>query len=259
MTQPQSLRDFLVSGRFKATPLAPAAAPIVLHDSRYHVLLVHWTPASRREPAADLAGTACDISETTWRPGGQLTLPARALDLLILDFPTDSPIDSSAYTTIKRLLPELPLIVMASGDSHVDRVVALELGADDFVSKPVHPRELGARVRAVLKRRFNATVSTGRAIRFGDIQLDLVDRVATTPQGTMKLCNVEFHVLRTLIEAGGRPVSREILARCPETDGGEDERDLRTVDVIVSRMRRKLDTPGWESRIRTIRGFGYKL
>ncbi len=259
MAQPQTLRDFLVSGRFKAAPPSPPQAPVVRPECRYHVLWVHWTPSPRREPAADLTGTACDVSEATWRPGGALTLPPRAADLMVLDFPADSPIDSSVYVSVKRLLPDLPLIVTANGDSHVDRVVALELGADDFVSKPVHPRELGARVRAVLKRRFNAMPGAGRFIGFGDIELDLVDRLATTPQATMKLCNVEFHVLRTLIEAAGRPVGRDVLARCPEIEGSGDERDLRTVDVIVSRMRKKLDTPGWDSRIRTIRGFGYKL
>ncbi len=268
MTQPQSLREYLVSGRFKAAlpqaapprPARPAAVVAVLH----RVVVAHWMPSSRVAPRQDIGDTGCDVTEMAWRASDPMILPRRPIDLIVLDFPGDGPIDSSAYAAIKRLLPDMPLIVMANGDSHIDRVIALELGADDFVSKPVHPRELGARIRAVLKRGLSAAVEAGRSIRFGDIQLDLVDRIATTKHAVAKLSNVEFHILKTLIEADGRPVGRMALARCPETEIGEaetreEERDLRAVDVIVSRMRKKLDAPGLDSCIRTIRGCGYRL
>jgi len=268
MTQPQSLRDYLVAGRFKPTlPETVTPRPTPLRATivpRFHVLVVHWMPSSRAEARPDLGGTGCDITETAWRPNGRLVRPQPAVDLFVLNFTGDGPIDSSAYAAVKRLWPDMPLIVMASGDSHVDRVIALELGADDFVSKPVHPRELGARIRAVLKRGPSATVGAGRFIAFGKMQLDLVDRIATTDHRMTKLCNVEFHVLKTLIEAEGRPVGRQTLARCTEIESGEadiggEERDVRAVDVVVSRMRKKLDAPGWDSCIRTVRGFGYRL
>lgn len=146
------------------------------------------------------------------------------------------------------------VIVSAAGDE-VDRVVGLELGADDYIAKPYGERELLARVRAVLRRR-RAPTDSGLG-RPPGLKLDVTRlRAATADGAETALSPFEFRLLRALIEAGGRVLSREALVQTVGVSGAQPE---RTVDVLVSRLRRKLMRAFGQDLIATVRGRGYSF
>jgi DNA-binding response OmpR family regulator len=147
---------------------------------------------------------------------------------------------------------KLPVVMLTARDEEVDRVTGLELGADDYVTKPFSPRELVARVRAVL-RRAEPENEDDRLVA-GDVVLDRRSRVAEVDGAEVELTVREFDLLWHLAERPGVVVSRErILDRVwgLSFPGG-----TRTVDVHVGQLRRKLERP---ELIRTVRGAGYKL
>jgi DNA-binding response OmpR family regulator len=151
-----------------------------------------------------------------------------------------------------RASSRLPVVMLTARDEEVDRVTGLELGADDYVTKPFSPRELVARVRAVLRRA--EPESENDVLVLGDVVLDRGARTATVAGEEVELTARELDLLWYLGERPGVVVGRErILDRVwgLAFPGG-----TRTVDVHVAQLRRKLDRPGL---IRTIRGSGYKL
>ena len=151
-----------------------------------------------------------------------------------------------------RSCSRLPVVMLTARDEEIDRVTGLELGADDYVTKPFSPRELVARVHAVLRRAEPETEED--VLAAGDVVLDRRSRSATVAGADVELTAREFDLLWHLAERPGVVVSRErILERVwgLSFPGG-----TRTVDVHVGQLRRKLDRP---ALIRTVRGSGYKL
>jgi two-component system OmpR family response regulator len=135
--------------------------------------------------------------------------------------------------------------------------VGLELGADDYLSKPGNPRELLARVKAVLRRRREpGGGEAGSSIQFASWRLDLVRRELTSPEGVVvNLSTGEFNLLRAFVEHANRILTRDQLlelARGPNSDAFD-----RAVDVQISRLRRKLDDGTGREFIRTVRSEGY--
>ncbi len=151
-----------------------------------------------------------------------------------------------------RSCSRLPLVMLTARDEEVDRVTGLELGADDYVTKPFSPRELVARVHAVLRRVEPETEED--VLEVGDVVLDRRSRTAAVAGSVVELTGREFDLLWHLAERPGIVVGRErILERVwgLAFPGG-----TRTVDVHVGQLRRKLERP---ELIRTVRGAGYKL
>ena len=153
-----------------------------------------------------------------------------------------------------RKLGRVPVIMLTAKGDETDRVVGLELGADDYVSKPFSPRELLARIRAVLRR-------TGAAIddpivRAGGLVLDLGARTAEDEGHVLELTGLEFDLLAALVRKQGRVVPRDrLLAEAGRESTVVSE---RTVDVHISHLRSKLgDDPRSPTRIKTVRGVGY--
>ena len=152
-----------------------------------------------------------------------------------------------------------PVIILSAMGDDTDRIVGLELGADDYLPKPCNPRELLARIKAVLRRR-NETRSDGALsadCEFAGWRLDLVKRELRSPDGVMvNLSSGEFSLLRALVERPQRILTRDQLldfARGPDSDAYD-----RAIDVQISRLRRKLDDGrGGADLIRTIRNEGY--
>jgi DNA-binding response OmpR family regulator len=146
-------------------------------------------------------------------------------------------------------------MLTAKGDE-TDRVVGLELGADDYLAKPFSPRELLARLRAVLRRTHPDAVSA--QITVGDIAIDTTAREARKAGQRLELTGVEFDLLVTLARRAGRVISRDaLLAQAGREDANVDE---RAVDVHISHLRRKIgDDARSPKRIRTVRGVGYVL
>jgi len=175
-------------------------------------------------------------------------------DLVILDLMLPK-VDGFEFCKALRRDSQTPILMLTARKAEVDRILGLELGADDYVTKPFSVREVLARVKAILKRASGQAAP--RVIRAGSLEVDL-ERYETRVQGApIHLSPKEFAFLRCLVEADGKALSRDILL---EKVWGYDKSmdiDTRTIDQHIARMREKL---GPESaRIITVKGMGYRI
>jgi DNA-binding response OmpR family regulator len=155
-----------------------------------------------------------------------------------------------------RAKSNIPVVMLTAKGDETDRVVGLELGADDYVAKPFSPRELLARIRAVLRRARPEV--TGERLSAGDIAIDVPGRTVTVAGKPADLTGIEFDVLVALVRRAGRVVARDALLS--EAGRGDVVVGERTVDVHVSHLRQKLgDDPRSPRIIKTVRGVGYVL
>jgi two-component system response regulator RegX3 len=155
----------------------------------------------------------------------------------------------------------VPIIMVTAKGSEIDTVVGLEVGADDYVTKPYRLRELVARMRAVLRRRAAETSTTsavnGEALRVGDVALDPERHEVEIRGATVQLPLKEFELLEILLANAGRVLPRETLI--DRVWGTDYVGDTKTLDVHVKRLRAKVEQdPAVPTRIVTIRGLGYK-
>jgi DNA-binding response OmpR family regulator len=186
---------------------------------------------------------------------GLLALEAGTFDAVLLDLMMPG-MDGIEVCKRVRARSNIPIVMLTAKGDETDRVVGLELGADDYVSKPFSPRELLARVRAVL-RRARPDVA-GESLRIGDIAVDVPGRVVTVAGKPCELTGIEFDVLVALARRAGRVVARDALLS--EAGRGDVVVGERTVDVHVSHLRQKLgDDPRSPRLIKTVRGVGYVL
>jgi phosphate regulon transcriptional regulator PhoB len=149
----------------------------------------------------------------------------------------------------------VPIIMLTAKSDEVDRVVGLEVGADDYVAKPFSPKELVARVRAVLRRARPSQPT--RMLTVGPVTLDPERHTVTLDGKALQLTPKEFDLLQALLEAAGRVLSREYLLNHVWGYARADEIESRTVDVHVRRLRAKLGDAG--NRIATIKSVGYRF
>ena len=148
----------------------------------------------------------------------------------------------------------VPVLILTARGEDVDRILGLEIGADDYLPKPFNPRELIARIRAIL-RRTSPTVATGNSVTVGDLQLDPGAREVRMDGVPIDLTSVEFALLETLLRDAGRVVTREHLT---ETVLGRKLGPFdRVIDVHISNLRKKLNRVHGEERIKAVRGSGY--
>jgi two-component system response regulator CpxR len=153
----------------------------------------------------------------------------------------------------------MPVLLLTARGEEVDRIVGLEIGADDYLPKPFHPRELVARIRAILRRTREATPRASgqpEAVRVGDVELDPSTRVVRQGGKPIELTSVEFGLLEVLLREAGHVVTRERLANT--VLGRKFSPFDRSIDMHVSKVRRKLgDSEGSAEHIKTVRGVGY--
>jgi DNA-binding response OmpR family regulator len=148
----------------------------------------------------------------------------------------------------------LPVLVLTARGEDVDRILGLEIGADDYLPKPFNPRELIARIRAILRRAARVATTTEPLV-LGDIRLDPAAREAQIEGAPLGLTNAEFTVLEMLIQRAGQVVTREQLT---ETVLGRKLGPFdRVIDVHVSNIRKKLGSGHGTNRIKAVRGSGY--
>jgi DNA-binding response OmpR family regulator len=146
------------------------------------------------------------------------------------------------------------VILLTAKAGEADRVVGLEMGADDYVTKPFSPRELVARVKAVLRRATPAS-SSAEVVKAGGLVIDVTRHEVTFKEKAVQLTPTEFRVLHFLASRGGRVASRtDIIDGALDRDAAVTD---RTVDVHVTALRKKLGKGG--DLIETVRGFGYKM
>jgi two-component system response regulator CpxR len=157
-----------------------------------------------------------------------------------------------------RARSRVPVLILTARGDDVDRIVGLEIGADDYLAKPFNPRELLARIRAILRRAQPGPPGTSPPERMaiGDVELDAAARVVRRGGEAVELTSVEFSLLEVLLRFAGQVVTREQIAR--DVLGRQFFPYDRSIDMHVSKLRRKLgDAPGGTERIKTIRGVGY--
>ncbi len=225
-----------------------------------HVLVVDDDP-SIRQLLVDFLGDY-DYQVSAVASGAEMTqaLTRSAIDLLVLDVRLP---DEDGIQIARRLREQsdLAIIVITGRRDEADRVMALELGADDYLTKPFSPRELLARVRALLRRSRMQPVASRRepgvrAYRFAGWELNVGLRKLSSPQGeAVGLSNGEYNLLTAFLDAPQRVLTRAQLLELSRLH--DDEVYDRSIDVKVGRLRRKLASEGQPPLIRTDRGAGY--
>jgi two-component system, OmpR family, response regulator MtrA len=190
--------------------------------------------------------------DTVWWTEGRALTPAVAasVHLLILDLMLPGTYGMDMLRHL-RAFSELPVLMLSARNDSADKVRALKLGADDYLTKPFWPEELIERVRARLRR---PTMQLERALDAGPVRIDLANRAVSVGGKCVDLTRVEFELLVALARRGEAAVTRRWLAENvldPDRDGTE-----RTLDVHVSRLRKKL---GQDSLIETVWGIGYRF
>ena len=201
---------------------------------------------------------------------------AAEVDLVLLDLMLPDDDGLALCPWLKRLRPALPVIMLTAQGDPISRVLGLELGADDYLPKPFEPRELVARIRAVLRRGQAVAVAAGTVSRFAGWHFDRLQRCLRAPDGTVvPLSAAEFRLLGAFIAHAGQVLSRERLLLLTQGGGaagggsgggsgggggcssGGGAASERSIDLAVSRLRGKLGDVGGVPLIRTMRGAGY--
>jgi two-component system alkaline phosphatase synthesis response regulator PhoP len=187
-----------------------------------------------------------------------LELARRELpDLVLLDWMLPEMDGLEVCRALKgdRATAHIPIVLLTVKSSETDKVLGLELGADDYVTKPFSPRELIARVRALLRR--SQPAPSAEVFALGDLRVDWGKHVVAVKQRPVELTPKEFELLRALVEAKGRVLSRDALL--DKVWGYERSMEIqtRTVDLHISQLRRKVKPLA--ARILTVKGTGYRL
>ena len=181
---------------------------------------------------------------------------SETFDLVVLDIMLPG---LNGFEVLRNLrnISEIPVIMLTARGEDVDRIVGLEMGADDYLPKPFNPRELTARIRSILRRSRNSHVEEEESVlSVGDVELHHKSHSVIRRGESMRFTGVEFRFLHMLLENAGRIVSRQELAK-KVLERSYSPFD-RSVDVHISNIRKKLGPlPEGEERIKTIRGEGY--
>jgi two-component system phosphate regulon response regulator OmpR len=151
---------------------------------------------------------------------------------------------------------DTPVLMLTARGDAIDRIVGLELGADDYLPKPFEPRELLARLRAILRRRIRGAISAERPLRFGRLEIDNAARAVRLDGVPCELTGYQFDLLAALAGKAGRVLSRDVLMELVK--GEQLEAFDRSIDVHMSRIRAAIeDDPKKPRRVITVRGAGY--
>ena len=202
-----------------------------------------------------LQGTGVQVEAAHDAASGLAALARTKPDAVILDVMLP---DLDGFEVCRRIRAgsDVPVIMLTARGDDADRIVGLELGADDYLPKPFNPRELLARLRAVLRRSARAQSHSRDAMRFGRLEIDAASRQVTLGDSACNLTGYQFDVLYALASNAGRVMSRERLM--DQLRGESLEAFDRSIDVHVSRIRAAIeDDPHHPRRIITVRGAGY--
>lgn len=178
-------------------------------------------------------------------------------DLVILDLMLPK-IDGYEVCRSIRRSSDVPIIMLTARDEDIDKILGLELGADDYMTKPFNTRELLARIRAILRRTVQQAAAARSFIKVGDLQIDVIKRKVTVKGREVALTSREYNLLSLLASNPGKVYSREELLE--EIWGDDYSGDVRTVDVHIRHLREKIEEfPAEPNIILTVWGAGYKF
>ncbi len=221
------------------------------------ILLIEDEEAISEPLAAALAREGFDALVAGTAAKGFELFETRTPDLVLLDVMLP---DGDGRDLLRRIreTSRTPVVMLTARGEEMDRVLGLELGADDYVTKPFSAAELAARVRAVLRRAGEAAAPAGAVLEAGDVRMDLDTHAATRAGEPLELTVKEFELLRVLLEHAGKLVKRNDLVHevwDPAWFGS-----TKTLDVHVSALRKKLgDDPAAPRYIHTVRGVGFRF
>ena len=221
------------------------------------ILIVDDDPSLRTLIGTFLAGHGYDVFEAEGGQQMRQILDDQPIDVIVLDvmMPGEDGLSIARSLSARR---DLAIVMVSALGSETDRIIGLEVGADDYLPKPVSPRELLARIRAVLRRQRagDDEAEPGGIFTYEGWTFDVVRRVLRDPENVViTLSEGEFSLLRVFVERPQRVLTRDQLleyARGPDSDAFD-----RAVDTQVSRLRRKLGTRTESELIRTVRSEGY--
>lgn len=223
-----------------------------------HVLVVEDEESFSDALSYMLRKEGFEVSVAATGPSALTEFDRTGADIVLLDLM----LPEMSGTEVCRQLRQrshVPIIMVTARDSEIDKVVGLEIGADDYVTKPYSPRELVARIRAVLRRKSVETVETGAAaLAAGPVRMDIERHVVTVGGAPVQLPLKEFELLELLLRNAGRVLTRGQLI--DRVWGADYVGDTKTLDVHIKRLRSKVEPePSAPRYIVTVRGLGYKF
>jgi two-component system OmpR family response regulator len=224
-----------------------------------HILLVEDDREISHLVSRYLRSNDCRVSISGDGRNMERLIEDSRVDLVVLDLMLPG---ADGLTLCRRLRTrsQIPVIMLTARGEEIDRIVGLEMGADDYMAKPFNPRELLARIRAVLRRAQSAALRAAprpRALVFLGWRIDCALRELRDPNGVLiALTGAEFELLQALCERSGRILSREQLLDLTQARAAGSQE--RSIDVLVSRLRRKIERDAHSSEIiKTVRSGGY--
>ena len=221
------------------------------------LLVIEDEPSISEPLAYMLEKEGFEVAVAATGPAGVEEFTRSGADLVLLDVMLPGLSGTEVCRTLRQS-SSVPIIMLTARDSEVDKVVGLELGADDYVTKPFSHRELVARIKAVLRRRAEPEEATAAALESGPVRMD-IDRHRVTVDGEpVPLPLKEFELLEILLRNAGKVLTRQQLI--DRVWGADYVGDTKTLDVHVKRLRAKIEPePGSPKYLLTVRGLGYKF
>ena len=229
------------------------------HASDSHLLVVDDDEETRDLLSLYLGQQGFDVAVVEDGKAMDAWLADNVTDLVILDLMLPG---EDGLSIARRLQSDhkLPIVMISARGEELDRIVGLEVGADDYLPKPFNPRELLARIRAVLRRSGHADAAGAgdKSYRFGDFRFDGETRVLYRNDEQVELSRSEFDLLQVFVHHPNRVLSRDLIMDC--LSGGDRDPFDRSIDVRVTRLRHKMeDDPSNPRLIRTVWGIGYQF
>lgn len=221
-----------------------------------HILLIEDEPVSRMTLCGYLESCGYRVSAAESSEQAEKIMSEDPADLLLVDITLEGK-DGLQITREQRAISDIGIILITGHSDEVDRIVGLELGADDYVCKPFNRRELLVRIKNLLRRTQGVSRSRGSRYRFAGFEFDSATRRLSHPQkGDLRLTRAEYELLNELLRHPAQVLSRERLMRA--VTHRQEYPDLRTIDVIIRRLRAKLERePADPVLITTAHGEGY--
>lgn len=226
-----------------------------------HLLVVDDDPALRELLATYLVANGFSVEAVGDGVAMRTALAARFPDAIVLDLMLPGE-DGLALTRMLRTQSAVPILMLSAHGSEMDRVIGLEVGADDYLTKPFSPRELLARLRALLRRSqpvpgvLSSAAPSGTQAHFGPFTFDLAGRRLLRDGLEIHLTSAEFDILAAFVARPNRVLSRDTLVDLLK--GYDRDPFDRSIDIRVTRLRRKIETdPSAPAYVRTVRGEGY--
>jgi DNA-binding response OmpR family regulator len=229
------------------------------------ILVVDDDPIAREMLSQYLSGQGYRVLVAADATALRTLLADEAPHVLLLDvhMPGEDGLSLARYV---REHFDIGIIMVSGAGETLDRIIGLEVGADDYIAKPFDPRELLARIKSVLRRYQKPAVSApvaaeplvNRCVALGACTLDLDAQRLTGPNGNIPITNAEFELLKIFVERPNRPLTRDQILTL--TQNREWDPLDRSIDIRIARLRRKLEPdPGKPQMIKTVRGVGYML